>query len=234
MSDARNTSAPMIAEEVNVSPGTIRNRIDLLESHGIIRGYGAVVDFERADGRLSNLYMCNVPVSERETLAQEARAVPGVVNVRELMTGRRNLHVLAVGEDTGDLRRISRALSALGIEIEDEDLVQNEEFDAYSPFGPADSTPSPAPTDFISLAGGADVVEVTVRADAPITGHTLEEVGKRGVIDDQTLIIAIERDDAVLTPRGGTTIRSDDVVTVLSRGGDREGTLDAFLGTDDS
>lgn len=234
MDDARNTSAPTIAEAVNVSPGTVRNRINRLEEHGIIEGYTAQVDFERADGRLTNLYMCNVPVSDREVLAQEARTIPGVINVRELMTGRRNLHVLAVGEDTDDLRRISRALSTLGIEIDEEDLVQNETFDPYSPFGPTDAAASHPSTDFISLAGGAKVAEVTVRADAPITGHTLADAVDRGLLDEEALVIAIERDDDVLTPHGETTIQSDDVITVLSREGDRERALEAFLGTDDT
>jgi DNA-binding Lrp family transcriptional regulator len=234
MGDARNTSAPTIAEAVNVSSGTVRNRINRLEEHGIIEGYTAQVDFERADGRLTNLYMCNVPVSDREVLAQEARTIPGVINVRELMTGRRNLHVLAVGEDTDDLRRISRALSTLGIEIDEEDLVQNEMFDPYSPFGPTDAAESHPSTDFISLAGGAKVAEVTVRADAPITGHTLADAVDRGLLDEEALVIAIERDDDVLTPHGETTIRSGDVITVLSREGDRERTLEAFLGTDDT
>ncbi|WP_178916167.1 Lrp/AsnC family transcriptional regulator [Natronomonas gomsonensis] len=234
MGDARNTSAPTIAEAVNVSPGTVRNRINRLEEHGIIEGYTAQVDFERADGRLTNLYMCNVPVSDREVLAQEARTIPGVINVRELMTGRRNLHVLAVGEDTDDLRRISRALSTLGIEIDEEDLVQNETFDPYCPFGPTDAAESHPSTDFISLAGGAKVAEVTVRADAPITGHTLADAVERGLLDEEALVIAIERDDDVLTPHGETTIQSGDVITVLSREGDRERTLEAFLGTDDT
>lgn len=36
--DARDTSAPAIAEEVNVSAGTIRNRIRQLEADGTIKG----------------------------------------------------------------------------------------------------------------------------------------------------------------------------------------------------
>jgi len=45
MTDARNTSAPMIAEDLNVSAGTIRNRIERLEEEDVIRGYTAIVDF---------------------------------------------------------------------------------------------------------------------------------------------------------------------------------------------
>jgi DNA-binding Lrp family transcriptional regulator len=230
MNDARKTSAPTIAEQVNVSAGTIRNRISQLESHGIITGYTATIDFERVEGRLTNLFMCTVPVAEREALAREARAIPGVVNVRELLTGRRNLHVLAVGEDTTDLQRIARGLSTLGIEIEDEDLVRNETFDAYAPFGPDDRAPTRGPTDVISLAGDTEVVEVTVRSDAPIVGQSLAAAVDDGVLESDALVIAIERDDEVLTPHGSTVIESDDVVTLLSREGRADDALQAFVG----
>lgn len=111
MRDARTTSAPDIAESVNFSPGTVRNRINRLEDAGVITGYSAEIDFRRADGRLPNLYFCNVPVDEREVLAGQVRTIPRVINVRELMAGRHNLHVLAVGEDTADLERIAKAIS---------------------------------------------------------------------------------------------------------------------------
>ncbi|MFC4249140.1 AsnC family transcriptional regulator [Natribaculum luteum] len=227
MQDARDTSAPMIADEVGVSPATIRNRIRQLEDANVIRGYHANVDFERADGRLTNLYVCNAPVEDRERLAQQVRVIPGVVNVRELMTGRRNLHVLAVGEDTGDLRHIAREIAKLGIDIEDEDLVQSEHFQPYRPFGPDDDEPT-ALSEFISLSGGAEVLEVTVPADAPIAGLTLEEASRREVLEDELLVVAIERDDTVITPRGGTEIRPDDLLTILSRGGVTDETLEAF------
>jgi DNA-binding Lrp family transcriptional regulator len=228
MANARDTSAPAIAEKVNVSPGTVRNRIDQLEANGIITGYRAEVNFERADGRLTNLYLCTVPVAEREALAQEAHAVPGVINVRELMTGRQNLHILAVGEDTEDLRRISRALSKLGIEIEDEDLVEGETAVPYAQFGPEEARSQHEPTDFISLTGDANVVDVTVQEEATIVGQTLAEAVEAGILDENTLVIAIERGDRVMTPHGSTTIQSDDIVTLLSRGGDTEDTLAAF------
>lgn len=229
MADARDTSAPMVAEAVNVSAGTIRNRINRLEEHGIIAGYHAHVDFERIGGRLTNLFMCNAPFERREAIAQWVRALPGVINVRELMGGRMNLHVLAVGADTDDLRRIGRAIAELGIEIEDEALVQNESYSPYTPFGP-DDEPLKPPTDFISLAGDSEVVEVTVRTDAPLAGLTLEEAGEQAMLSEDLLVVTIERDGTILTPHGDTTIRSDDVVTVFAQAGVDEGTLSAFLG----
>ena len=227
MEDARSISAPMIADEVGVSPATIRNRIGQLEDAGVIEGYHANVDFERGDGRLRNLYLCNAPVEDRERLAQQVRLVPGVINVRELMTGRRNLHVLAVGTDTQDLRRIAREIATLGIDIEDEDLVQTEHFQPYQPFGPDDEMPKPI-SDYISLTGGAEVVEVSVGSNAPIEGLSLERAAREGVLDDDILVVAIERDDAVLTPRGETVVQADDLLTVLSREGVTETALEAF------
>jgi DNA-binding Lrp family transcriptional regulator len=216
MQDGRAT-ATSIAENASVSGATVRNRIEKLEARGILRGYRAHVDFEAAGGKLSNLYLCNVPVPEREALAHEARAIPGVVNVRSLMTGRRNLHVLAVGDSTRDLQRVARSLSKLGIEIEDEDLLEDELFDPYEPFNPDDSPRAPALNDFIDLTGNARILTVSVAADAPVAGMSLEEANETGVLDEDTLVIAIERGDEEIMPHGYTAVEPDDIVTLLSR-----------------
>jgi DNA-binding Lrp family transcriptional regulator len=228
MDNARDTSASTLAAEAGVSGATIRNRIHKLEDVGIIRGYPTQVDFELAGGKLTNLYLCDVPITEREALAYEARAIPGVTNVRTLMTGRRNLHVLAVGETTSDLRRVARRLADIGIHIEDEDLVEEELFAPYGPFDPDDGEQAPEANDFISLTGNASVVEVTVRPEAPIADLTLEEAAQRGILDEETLVIAIERDDLELTPHGDTVVQPDDIVTVLSRTGEDGDALSAF------
>lgn len=228
MTDARNTTGPMIADQVNVSPGTIRNRINQLETHGIIRGYHANIDFERADDKLTYLYTCSLPPNQLEHLAREARSITGVVNVRELLSGTHNLHVTAVGEKTADFRRIMRELSDLDIMVEDKSLVQNEAFEPYAGYAPDDETPSWQPTDFVRLAGGADIVEVTVAADAAIVDLSLAEAAKDGIIDEEVLVVAIERDGRVLTPRGHTVVQADDVVTLVSRGRELDDIVGAF------
>lgn len=233
MDDARNTTAASIAEETNVSGATVRNRIHNLEDHGIIRGYSAHVDFERAGSKLTNLYLCNVPVAEREGLAHEARALPGVVHVRSLMTGRRNLHVLAVGDDASDLKQVARGLSQLGIEIEDEDLIEDELFDPYAPFNPEETSEAPELNDFISLTGGSHVFEVTVGPDAPVAGLTLQAASRDGIIGDDVLVIGIERDDRELTPKGDTVVEPDDIVTVLSRSQADGDALEPFQAPDE-
>ncbi|RQG88939.1 AsnC family transcriptional regulator [Natrarchaeobius halalkaliphilus] len=232
MGDARNTSAPAIADEVSVSGATVRNRIAQLEEHGIIEGYHATVDFEHADGSLMNLFLCHAPFGDVEGVARKIGTIPGIINVRELMGGRMNLHVLAVGTDTTDLRRIGRELENIDVEIEDEFLLQNEHDFPYTPYGPADSRRLEPLADYISLTGGANIVEVTVYEDAPIAGRTLEEAAREKVLGEETLVVAIERDDAVITPHGETTIRPHDVVTVFSPDGAGESALKGFDETD--
>lgn len=223
--DARNTTAPTIADEVNVSAATVRNRIQQLEEQGIITGYHANVDFEQVGGRLTNLFVCTAEVPDREKVAQQVLSIPGVIDVRALMAGKGNLHVTAVGEDMDDLSRIARALSNLGLDIEEENLLQRRFVSPYEPFGPEDTRRSRTMTDFMSLAGGAELVEFTVSEDAPIAGRTIEEASEAGLIGEDILIVAIERDDTVITPKGDTRIRPDDIVTVFARRGSTEDVL---------
>lgn len=230
--DARNTSAPIIAREVDMSPGTIRNRIQQLEERGVLKGYHAAVDFEQGDGRLATLFVCTADPTERSALAKLALDVSGVVNVREVRTGKRNLHVKAVGTDTADFDRIERGLVELGLRIEDESLLQAEQFHAYHPFGPDDDPNTHSLTDFMSLAGGAEVAEITVVGTAPVAGKTLREADQEGVLGDDVLVVAIERGDEVITPKGDTPIYEGDIVTVFSRGGISNDLLSIF--TDES
>jgi DNA-binding Lrp family transcriptional regulator len=229
MVDARTNSAPAIADRIGVTPGTVRAHIEDLEEHDVITGYHAQVDFERTDGRLAALFMCSVPFAERKTAARAAYEIPGVVNVRILMGGRRNLHVLAVGEDTQDLRRIGTTLSELGVELDDEMLLEDDETRAYAPFGPEDA-PRRIPADFIALSDDAEVVELTVQPDAPIADVTLSEAAENGLLADDPLVVSITRGDERLTPHGDTTIRPNDVVTVFSSGGVDDETVHAFVG----
>ncbi|WP_121744483.1 Lrp/AsnC family transcriptional regulator [Natronorubrum halophilum] len=226
MNDARGTSAPTIAEEVGVSPATIRNRIHQLEDAGIIRGYHANVDFDAADEMLTTLYVATAPIEERARLAQQVRTITGVVNVREFVAGTENLHILTVGNDVEAINDIARELTSLGIDIDDEKVVRTEQFQAYHPFGPAEIHQQFS--NYISLAGGNEVVELTVDADAPIAGLTLERAAREGLLEDGVLVVSIERDDAVLTPRGESEIRAGDILTVLSRGGFTERLFDTF------
>lgn len=225
--EARHTSAPDIAERVDVSAPTVRNRIRRLEEAGVIRGYHADIDYEKVDGRLTNHYICSTGNRNRQEMAQRVLDVPGVTNVREIMSGKGDLRITVVGDDTDDLTRIAQDITSLGIEIDDEDLIHREYFRPYAPFGPRDEVVSPV-TGVAGLAGDADVVEVIVREGAPIAGMTLQEANEAGLVGSDILVVQINRDEEAITPTGETQIRPGDFVTVHSRSGVTDETLEAF------
>jgi len=209
MQDARNTSAPMIAEDLDVSPGTVRNRIERLETEGVIEGYTAAIDFEQADGRLMGIYMCTVPAADREQMALAVRSIPRVINVRVLMAGRRDLHVVAVGESTEDLRQIARKISELDIRIEDEELVQTTLHTPYSPFGPESLTESNAATGI----GHTTIKEITITDDSAAVGMSIERVRGERMLDDAA-VISVQRDGKLIQPTDETVFEPGDVVAL--------------------
>lgn len=216
--DARNTSAPTIAEEVDVTPATIRNRIRQLEENGILRGYHADIDYEATGRKFSTQFTCTAPVSERSKVAADALTTPGVVEVRELLAGQENLVVTAVGDDTDDINRIAHQLSTIGATIEREDIVQHESRRPYQSFAPSGDRSRSAVADFQSVVGGAEVVEFTAAADAEITGYTLDDANRKGLLPEGVLVVSIERGDDRLTPDGETRIEPGDVVSIFSPG----------------
>lgn len=228
--EARHTSAPDIAEKVDVSAPTVRNRIRRLEEAGVIRGYHAAIDYEKVGGRLTNHFVCSTGNSDRQELAQRVLDVPGVINVREIMSGKGDLRITVVGTDTDDLTRIAQEITSLGIVIDDEDLIHREYFRPYAPFGPRDDEVISPVTGVAGLAGNADVVEVIVKKRAPIAGKTLQKANEEGLIPSDMLVVRINRDDASITPTGETLIQESDFVTIYSRSGVTDETLAAFTG----
>jgi len=216
--DARRNSATDIADHVRVSAQTVRNRIKQLEDSGVIKGYHPQIDYERAHGLLTNLFMCTTSASDRERLARQALQIPGVVNIREIMTGHTDLRITAIGHDTDEISQIARAITDIGIDIEEEDLVRREHVSPYRKFDSDGAQQAPAITDFLSLAGDAELLEITVEEGADIAGKTLEQANTNNLLDEDVLVITLERDDVIITPRGKTTVKAGDAVTLLLRG----------------
>jgi len=79
----------------------------------------------------------------------------------------------------------------------------------------------PSIVDFMHIGEEAEVFEIMVKSDATIIGKTLQEANDQGLIGDEMLIVAVERDtaDQPITPRGSTVIKEDDIVTVYSADG---------------
>lgn len=88
----------------------------------------------------------------------------------------------------------------------------------------------PSVKDFMSLAGDAEVFEITVVDGAPIAERTLQEANEGGLLGEDVLVVAIEREETVITPRGDTEIRSGDLATVFSREGISGGVMNTFTG----
>ncbi|WP_435361581.1 Lrp/AsnC family transcriptional regulator [Haloarchaeobius sp. DFWS5] len=135
--DARRISSRDIAELVSASPSTVRKRIQRLEDRGIVTAYRTDIDFQAAGYQLHVQIVCTAPIGDREAMSDRALSVPGVVGIRELATGERNVLVTVVGKDGDDLTRIATALSDLGLTILEEELVRRETTQPFSGFGDA-------------------------------------------------------------------------------------------------
>ena len=123
--DARNITIAEIAEEVDVSASTVRNRIENLEETGIIEGYFPKINYELANYPLHVLFVCSAPADEREELAVNALERHGVVDVREMLTSTHNIYVEVVATDTRDLTEITNTLASMGFSIESSEIVTN-------------------------------------------------------------------------------------------------------------
>jgi DNA-binding Lrp family transcriptional regulator len=132
--DARNTTIAEIAEEVDVSASTVRNRIDRLEENGIIEGYYPKIDYERANFPLHVLFVCNAPANEREELAATALESRGVIDVREMLTSTRNLYVEVVATDTRDLTVITNELTGMNLEVVSSEIITSHRVKPWGEF----------------------------------------------------------------------------------------------------
>jgi Lrp/AsnC family leucine-responsive transcriptional regulator len=139
--DARGTSSSDIAEKLDLSPSTVRTRLNKLESSGIVRGYHIDIDYDLAGYPLYTKIICTAPIPERDDLANAAREIRGVTAVREVMTGEQNVYVNAIGKDHDDLNRISEDLDALGLDVVDEELIRDEYVCPYHGFLDSDEEP---------------------------------------------------------------------------------------------
>ncbi|MFC7232112.1 Lrp/AsnC family transcriptional regulator [Saliphagus sp. GCM10025308] len=99
--------ATSLAEEIGVSDNTVHNRMARLEEAGVITGYTTAIDYQSTGLRLSFHFTCTTRISERSAVAEEALALPQVVEVTELMTGQENLHIKAVGAKDADITHVA-------------------------------------------------------------------------------------------------------------------------------
>jgi len=92
------------------------------------------------------------------------------------------------------------------------------------------SVDRPSIVDYMRVGDVAEVFEITVAEDAPIAGLSLIEADEDGLLDEDTLIVAVEREesDSPITPRGQTRIEEGDLLTVYSGSGATPEVTDIF------
>ena len=92
------------------------------------------------------------------------------------------------------------------------------------------SVARPAIVDFMRVGEDAEVFEITVTEGAPIVGMTLTEAAREGILGEEMLVVAIEREGEAspITPRGDTTVEASDLVTVYSGAGADPEATDVF------
>lgn len=133
--DARNNTTAEIAERVGVSATTVSNRITKMENDDVIDGYQPQINYERANLPLHILFVCTAPVAEQDDLATRALDVFGVVDVREMVRGTRNVHVEAISRNMGNIEGITQDLDDLGLAIETSEIVKRQRTRPFDHFG---------------------------------------------------------------------------------------------------
>lgn len=70
-----------IADKIDVSPGTVQNRIEKLEEQDIIKGYHAVVDWEELDYEITSIIGLQVKSSALDRVVKKLDKNPNVFAV---------------------------------------------------------------------------------------------------------------------------------------------------------
>ena len=88
----------------------------------------------------------------------------------------------------------------------------------------------PSIVDFMRIGEDAEVFEIDVEPGAPIAGKSIAAADDQGLLSDEMIIVAIERESEPnpLTPRGETVIETGDLVTVYSAKGAVSEVTDVF------
>lgn len=132
--DARNTTAQEIADKTGVSASTVRNRIDELESDGVIKGYQPEINYEEANLPLRVLFVVTAPPTRRSEFVEKLLDIKGVIDVREMLTGNRNIHVEVVGTSTSDITRMTDAIHDLDLEIDSSEILKQRQMQPFNHF----------------------------------------------------------------------------------------------------
>ena len=133
--NARQTDTE-IAEKVDVTSTTVRNRLDKLEDMGVIRGYHPEINYEQAGYPLHVMFVCTVDPNRLDSLAEQILDVRGVVTTRDLLGGERNVHVEVVAGTVREIEEIRNELSSLGMTINSSEIISETQVQSWDHFYP--------------------------------------------------------------------------------------------------
>ena len=86
----------------------------------------------------------------------------------------------------------------------------------------------PAIQDSMQIGAGGEIFELTVDEGAPIAGLSLIDADADGLLPEETVIVAIVRDDELHIPRGESDVQAGDTVTIFAKDGASDRITDAF------
>lgn len=133
--NARQTDTE-IAEKVDITSTTVRNRLDKLEDIGVIRGYSPEINYEKAGYPLHVMFVCTINPNDIESLAGQILDIHGVVTTRDLLGGERNLHIEIVAGSVREIEEIRNELAALGMTINSSEIISDTQVQSWDHFYP--------------------------------------------------------------------------------------------------
>nr|WP_318842643.1 Lrp/AsnC family transcriptional regulator [Haloterrigena turkmenica] len=136
--NARQTDTE-IAEKVDVTSTTVRNRLDKLEDKGVIRGYYPEIDYEEAGYPLHVMFVCTVNPNNLKSMAEQILDIRGVVTTRDLLGGERNIHVEIVAGSVREIEDIRNELADLGMTINSSEIISETQVQSWDHFYPRTS-----------------------------------------------------------------------------------------------
>lgn len=82
--------------------------------------------------------------------------------------------------------------------------------------------------EFLDLGGGFEIFEFNVEDDSKIENKTIKKLNEKNILPEECLVVLIKRDDEFIIPNGGSTIKKNDDVVILSKGDDVAEVSDLF------
>ncbi|WP_306061325.1 Lrp/AsnC family transcriptional regulator [Natronococcus wangiae] len=135
--DARNMTAQEMANKLDVSASTIRNRIEQLEESEVLEGYRPLINYGNINHLHRLFFVISASPTEQDEIAEDLLNIQGVISVREVLTSQQNIFVEAVAGNNNHVTRITDRLHELGVNIDRAELVKQRRIQPLALFSEA-------------------------------------------------------------------------------------------------